>query len=491
MKRRIERRTHEVAFNYLARHLPPDYLLVIGIDLPLSGGLLHLEAVVIKDKAIIPLQLLDWAGDIAGQAEAETIQAGERLEPNPLQSLARNAQALAGFLAQPHQAGAIFDDPRLVQNITITPILIFTNPQAHLQINGGGPVKVAHLTTAVQTIIDPQIGSRWGNLKQLECERLAAQLLNQPWQDASQNGHTRNGHNGSNGNSNRPVDSINRGDAMKDDTAGHGNDNGYKQTVAPSMPRLWHGLKSFILHTTDVMEAQTERFEEAVLTERRPKTQVKQNDLARLLEKELERYLHHLMRETVAHNHYTLKLCKPDFEYYQPFKLRGEAELQDHLAQVIQARDYKLVAPLVVTVLEDVTLSPGEYGVTSRIEQNIVRSMAGPHLELLPIRACFSLDGPWLTLGRSRYNDICLGPQDKRRVISRRHAHIRQDRTGFVIFDGVESQPSTWGTYVNGRRLTTDTGHRLEDGEQIILGPTHRLDLAQPLPGSLTLIFHA
>jgi hypothetical protein len=254
--------------------------------------------------------------------------------------------------------------------------------------------------------------------------------------------------------------------------------------------RLFNGFIGFVLQTSDIVEEQTSRLEGLTLTEWGDGQPVKQTQLARALEDELERQLHHLITETVAHNHFVISLSGPDFARYALFKDRAEAELRDYLERVVRARDYKLMAPLQVEVTEDPTLSLGQYAAASQIEQGAAPSAGGPYLELLPNGERLPLNKPTIVLGRSRQSDICLGEYDKQQVISRKHALIQQETGGFMIYDGAEGRHSTWGTYIEGERLQNGTGRLLQDGQRIILGPTQRLDPTQPLAGSLTLVFH-
>ncbi len=72
----------------------------------------------------------------------------------------------------------------------------------------------------------------------------------------------------------------------------------------------------------------------------------------------------------------------------------------------------------------------------------------------------FVLSQAETTLGRGTANNIVLADQE----VSRRHARILYDATGFVL----EDFGSTNGTYVNGRRISGRV--HLQNGDQIALG---------------------
>lgn len=96
-------------------------------------------------------------------------------------------------------------------------------------------------------------------------------------------------------------------------------------------------------------------------------------------------------------------------------------------------------------------------------------------------------------LGREEPCDVCLDLPDvqQKRLISGRHAYIRQKDGHFRLYDGSpEGKASVNGTFVNGRQLP-QAGHPLQEGDLIILAS---LDPRQPsldTPGVAGLVFRA
>lgn len=67
------------------------------------------------------------------------------------------------------------------------------------------------------------------------------------------------------------------------------------------------------------------------------------------------------------------------------------------------------------------------------------------------------------------FPDIDLDPYDPEVKVSRKHAKIIRERDDYFI----EDLGSTNGTFINrGKRLTVGVKHKLQDGDEIIVGKT-------------------
>jgi pSer/pThr/pTyr-binding forkhead associated (FHA) protein len=84
----------------------------------------------------------------------------------------------------------------------------------------------------------------------------------------------------------------------------------------------------------------------------------------------------------------------------------------------------------------------------------------------------FELTGSDLTIGRDLSADIVINIPE----VSRKHARLRLETSGFVI----EDLGSTNGTFVNGQRLSGP--HSLRPGDTIMLGEAVALGYEAPAP---------
>ncbi|MEM7346279.1 MAG: FhaA domain-containing protein [Chloroflexota bacterium] len=240
----------------------------------------------------------------------------------------------------------------------------------------------------------------------------------------------------------------------------------------------------------DTLEKWVEQGENRVLRGKQSTQTLKPAQLARALEQELEQTLHYVIDEIIAHNQFTISLSPKDYTNRLSYKERLEQKLVRYIQELIEARDYQILGTIQVEIVEDVELSPNRCTIHSRLEEGVSATESTPYLELLPTGDRYPLGSKVVTIGRSQQNDICLGALDQRRVISRRHAHIKQEKGDtFVLYDGLSGQHSTAGTYLAGQRLN-GKGQPLQDGQSIILGPTQRLNPTQPLQGSMMFVFH-
>ena len=466
---RPENESEEAVLRQLTQELPDDYVIVANVLLMDTKHVPEIDLVVIKETAVITVEVKGWAGPITGNPAADqlTLANSGQAVRNPIRQADKQAKRLAAYLRQEEKATAVFGDPRLAASLYVLPVVIFAHPEADVQLPESARVPLLHLDEAVAALTDPDFKGNFCQITEAERHRLGKLLLNQPLEPL-------------------PVlTSDGMAEAISPTLTPSVNRPRIQHQPAPQPPanqgwslsQTWQWLAGLPTRVED----QAEQLEYKLTV---PKQQsISNGQLAQALEKEMEHTLHHLLRETIAHNQYTLGLSTADFAHYQPLQARLEAELVHYLQEVIESRGYRLLGKLAVELVPMTAVAPGKYQVQSRIFQ--ASSGPGtPYLELAGSGRCFDLDQPTVRIGRARDNDICLGELDQQRIVSRHHAEIRQEDEHLVLYDC----QSTRGTYVAGQRLN-GSGHRLQEGDTIILGPTQRVDGERPLQGSLMFTF--
>lgn len=158
-------------------------------------------------------------------------------------------------------------------------------------------------------------------------------------------------------------------------------------------------------------------------------------------------------------NHFVVQLASPDAARMRPM---GNA-LVDELTSV--ARDHAalvgadFVGPVRIEITENQANGVGVFGIAASMRApdpvNDPAHLTGPSGERI------SLDSEIAVIGRVPDCDVVASDPN----VSRRHAEIRRDDTGFTVTD----LGSTNGTTVNGRPVATS---RLEDGDRVGVGST-------------------
>lgn len=98
-----------------------------------------------------------------------------------------------------------------------------------------------------------------------------------------------------------------------------------------------------------------------------------------------------------------------------------------------------------------------------------------------------------ITIGRDVQCGVYLDipAVQERRLVSGIHANLRYETGGFCIYDGEPAgKPSLNGTYVNGKAVSAD-GHRLQDGDIIILASIDPRNPRMDTPGAAILRYHS
>jgi len=165
-------------------------------------------------------------------------------------------------------------------------------------------------------------------------------------------------------------------------------------------------------------------------------------------------------------------------------------------------REYRFGGRVTIEIRPVNNLPPSQARVIFRIDADENQPAPGARLgagagagaaclQMLPAGPRYPLNAPMVTLGRDAACDIRLDMPmvAQARLVSGRHAYIRQDGGRFFVHDGAPyGRPSLNGTYVNGRAVPAG-GYPLQNGDTIILAA---LDPNQPrsdTPGVVTFRF--
>jgi Protein of unknown function (DUF3662)/FHA domain len=216
-------------------------------------------------------------------------------------------------------------------------------------------------------------------------------------------------------------------------------------------------------------------------------------ELARKLAKEMDDYKMVSVSQVYAPNEYVVYLSSGDrrqFENYEPALVK---ELEQYLGEHGRREGYVLLSKPQVTFETDDDLEVGLFGIANRMiqretpegepeqapepgETRVYRAVP-PETEAVPAEelaepepepATLQVGGrshelrqPTAVIGRSKESDIRVSDPN----VSRRHAEIRQDGSGYWIVD----LDSTNGISVNGRAVKRA---KLDDEDRITLGST-------------------
>ncbi|HEX2048931.1 MAG TPA: DUF3662 and FHA domain-containing protein [Acidimicrobiales bacterium] len=161
----------------------------------------------------------------------------------------------------------------------------------------------------------------------------------------------------------------------------------------------------------------------------------------------------------LAPNHFTVALAPADSEQFESFSDVLTRELAEAARDHARAEGYAFVGPLHVELQVDPSLTQGQFLVASAFQE----APGGA-----PVGSLFLEDGRRveigeepLTVGRMPECDVALSDPN----VSRRHAEIRRQGTGFVVVD----LGSTNGTRVNGANVKE---RLLNNGDEITVGAT-------------------
>lgn len=476
--------SNEMALRYLAARLPDDTAIISQVAVPSEPLMPAIDVVLITRNGLFVAALRDWQGEVAAGEDIRQVYVGAQSRPyaNPLLLVREQARVLRDYLFVPEQAQTVFTDVRIAGSLAIHPLVLFSHPDVEPALPDMAGVHVAPLGR-IAALLAELSGDRPASFLATEERQRLVRLLAHPG----------------------VLPPIAAGDEYLDTASPPSRRRVPQPDREPAEPQFFHfvaeprteqqsahvartarpNLADYVSVLPAWAESQAQGLERHLIGQgRKPITAGR---IASELEKQLENKLNHLLQMTVAHNAYTVALAPEDYAAYLPIKEQLEADLSQYLQQVITSRDYTLRGALVVEVVESTALATGDCLATSCVLGEAV-AVAGraPYVELAGNGRRFPLARASVTIGRARENDICLGELDKERIISRFHAAIRREEGGYVLYD----QGSSRGTYVAGRRLK-ENGHRLQDGDSFVLGPTQRVNGDRPLQGSVMFIFRA
>lgn len=210
------------------------------------------------------------------------------------------------------------------------------------------------------------------------------------------------------------------------------------------------------------------------------RTRLQPVELARRLARAMDRERAVGPGEVWSPNQYQVRVSPSDYAGLASFRQALETRLADFLGAHARERDLCLLAPPVVTLVADATVSDGRPQVTAELADLPAApagepdpSLAAGYTAKVPIRRfsrlpvlvarsdnrSYGLDHSPVTIGRALDNDIIL---DDRRV-SRHHARITISGQTIQITD----LGSANGTAVNGLPVTNS---HLEDGDTVSVG---------------------
>lgn len=205
----------------------------------------------------------------------------------------------------------------------------------------------------------------------------------------------------------------------------------------------------------------------------------------------------------VVPNLYIVELNADNYtQHYQPIEKDVCERWQAKLGEVLDTTNrrlgrqvYKLSGPLLVQVRPGANLAPGEVRILSQIRPAAdlpPRTSQQPCLELLPQGRRWSLRPGRMTIGRDPQCDIYIEQPaiQQTRLVSGRHAYLVVRNGKVRLFDGAtDGEPSTNGTFVNGRRVGPE-GQELHADDSIILGALNPIAPCADTPGAVNLRFH-
>ena len=161
----------------------------------------------------------------------------------------------------------------------------------------------------------------------------------------------------------------------------------------------------------------------------------------------------------LAPNHFSIALAPADSEQFETFSEVLTRELAESVRDHARTEGYGFVGPVHVELHVDPSLTQGQFLVASGFQEAPGGAAVGS-IFLEDGRRVEIGETP-LVVGRMPECDVALSDPN----VSRRHAEIRRQGTGFVVVD----LGSTNGTRVNGAQVKE---RLLNNGDEITVGAT-------------------
>jgi len=163
---------------------------------------------------------------------------------------------------------------------------------------------------------------------------------------------------------------------------------------------------------------------------------------------------------TVVPNHFTVSLAADDEQQLADITDTLVRELSDAAREHARDEGYTFLGPVNVELAVDDSMHTGAFQIEGRMREGAGGAGAGSLV--LPTGERVVLGEYTVTMGRNPDSTIVLADPN----VSRAHAEVRPQGTGFVVVD----LGSTNGSKVNGSKISE---HPLIDGDEIVLGNTH------------------
>jgi hypothetical protein len=162
---------------------------------------------------------------------------------------------------------------------------------------------------------------------------------------------------------------------------------------------------------------------------------------------------------TVVPNQFTVRLSEADHDEFADIHDSLCRELAETAREHARGEGYTFMGPVAVELAVDPKMRTGAFAIDARLREG--RGGTGAGSLLLPTGERLPLGEDTLTIGRIPTSTIVLADPN----VSRNHAEIRPQGTGWVLVD----LGSTNGSRVNGGRIAT---HELRDGDELQFGNT-------------------
>jgi Protein of unknown function (DUF3662)/FHA domain len=161
----------------------------------------------------------------------------------------------------------------------------------------------------------------------------------------------------------------------------------------------------------------------------------------------------------ISPNSFTVHLATSDFDRFESFLDALVRELEEAARDHARTEQYVFVGPVVVTIMEDMSLRRGRFDIESEVHEGPAGLPAASII--LPDGDRVVLGPEPTTIGRLPESGVMISDPNA----SRRHAELRRVGNDVVLVD----LNSTNGTRVNGAAVRE---RKLVDGDQIVIGTT-------------------
>jgi hypothetical protein len=161
----------------------------------------------------------------------------------------------------------------------------------------------------------------------------------------------------------------------------------------------------------------------------------------------------------LAPNHFSIALAAADSEQFETFAEVLTRELAESVRDHARTEGYGFVGPVHVELHVDPSLTQGQFLVASGFQEAPGGAAVGS--VFLEDGRRVEIGETPLVVGRMPECDVALSDPN----VSRRHAEVRRQGTGFVVVD----LGSTNGTRVNGAQVKE---RLLNNGDEITVGAT-------------------